>query len=182
MKFEATSVDGAFVVVPERRRDERGYFARIFCDRELAERGLCGTLRQVNTGFSPKPGTLRGLHFQAPPHAEVKLVRCVRGAVFDVIVDLRPDSPTFRRWFGTELSADNGLLLYAPAGTAHGYLTLQPDTELVYGTSMPYAPDAAAGVRYDDPAFGVHWPGPANVISAADKSWQPFETPGDSKT
>lgn len=178
MRFDETTVNGAFVVVPERRNDERGFFARLFCDRELSERGLCGTVRQVNTGFSPRAGTLRGLHYQAPPYAEVKIVRCVRGAVFDVVVDLRPDSPTFKNWYGVELTADNGLLLYAPAGTAHGYLTLEPDTELIYATSVPYAPDAATGVRYDDPAFGIRWPGPAQVISAADQSWRPFHQSG----
>lgn len=174
MLFQPTEIDGAFVLVPERRSDERGYFARLFCDREFAAHGLCGTIRQVNTGFSPRTGTLRGLHYQAAPHSEVKIVRCVRGAAYDVIADLRPDSPTFRKWHGVELTAENGLLLYAPAGTAHGYLTLAPDTELIYATSEPYAPDAATGIRYDDPAFGIIWPGDVRVISAADQSWRPF--------
>jgi dTDP-4-dehydrorhamnose 3,5-epimerase len=175
MKFEPCSVDGAWVLSPEPRRDDRGYFARIFCAEELARIGLCGKVAQINTGFSPLSGTLRGMHFQEAPHAEVKIARCVRGAVFDVVADLRLDSPTFGKWFGLTLSDENGLMLYAPAGTAHGYLTLRPDTELVYTTSRPYAPDAVRGMRHDDPAFGIQWPGPVNIISAADRGWPDFE-------
>lgn len=174
MLFKETTITGAYLVEPRRREDDRGYFARLHCDQELAEHGLSGTIRQINTGFSPRAGTLRGLHYQAAPHAEVKIVRCVRGAAYDVIVDLRPDSPSFRCWFGVELTAANGLMVYAPEGTAHGYLTLVPDTELVYSTSRPYAPDAACGVRYDDPAIGIQWPGTVEVISTADRSWRPL--------
>ena len=174
MNFEACAVDGAFVITPAPRHDERGYFARVFCQRELADRGLAGDVSQVNTGFSPRAGTLRGMHFQSGEHAEVKIVRCLRGAVFDVVVDLRPESPSFKRWFGVELSAANGRMLYAPAGTAHGYLTLQPDTELLYFTNRPYAPDAARGVRFDDPAFGIGWPGDISLVSAADRGWPDF--------
>jgi len=172
--FRETDLAGAFIIEPERRVDERGYFARLFCERELAERGLEGCIRQVNTGFSPRARTLRGMHYQTAPHAEVKIVRCVRGAVFDVIIDLRPGSPSFKRWFGIELSAENGLLLYAPAGTAHGYLTMTEDTELIYATNKAYAPDAATGVRYDDQSFGIEWPAAVQVMSAADRSWRPF--------
>jgi dTDP-4-dehydrorhamnose 3,5-epimerase len=173
--FRETPVSGAFVIEPERRVDERGYFARVFCERELAERGLESSVRQINTGFSPRAGTLRGMHFQLEPHAEVKIVRCVRGAAFDVVLDLRRDSPTFARWYGIELTADNGTQLYLPRGTAHGYLTLKDDTELIYSTSSPYAAQAARGVRYDDPAFGIQWPAGIRVISAADSSWPLFD-------
>jgi dTDP-4-dehydrorhamnose 3,5-epimerase len=163
MRFVQTDIQGAFLIEPERRVDERGFFARMFCEKTLADRGLVGSLCQVNTGFSPSAGTLRGLHYQEDPHAEVKIMRCVRGAAYDVVVDLRPDSPTFKRWFGAELTADNGRLLYAPEGTAHGYLTLTDDAELLYMTSRPYAPQAARGVRFDDPAFAIAWPAPVRI-------------------
>jgi dTDP-4-dehydrorhamnose 3,5-epimerase len=172
--FEQVVVKGAFIIEPERRMDERGFFARMFCERELAERGLVSGIRQINTGFSPRAGTLRGLHYQALPHAEVKIVRCVRGAVYDVVVDLRPDSPTFKQWFGVELTADNGRLVYAPEGTAHGYLTVTNDTELIYMTSFPYAAQAARGVRFDDPVFAIEWPAEVRVVSQADRSWPDF--------
>lgn len=171
MIFEQCRVADAWVIRQEPRADERGYFARTYCVRELAERGLCTEIAQINTGFNPKSGTLRGLHYQSEPHSEVKMVRCTRGAVFDVIVDLRPHSPSFKRWFGIELSEDSGLALYAPAGTAHGYLTLRPDTELTYMTSRAYAPGAARGVRHDDSAFAIEWPAPIRLISTADRSW-----------
>ena len=171
MLFEEVGVKGAFVIEPERRMDERGFFARMYCERELAERGLVGGICQINTGFSRRAGTLRGLHYQAPPYAEAKIVRCVRGAVYDVVVDLRPDSPTFKQWFGAELTADNGRLLYAPEGTAHGYLTLTNDTELIYMTSKSYAPNEARGVRFNDPVFNIVWPAEVGVISKADLSW-----------
>lgn len=174
MVFEEVRVAGAFVLRPQPRPDERGFFARIYCEKELAEQGLVTEISQINTGFSPRAGTLRGMHFQSGPHAEVKIARCVRGAAFDVVVDLRPDSPTFKRWFGTELKAESGNMLYAPAGTAHGYLTLVPNTELIYMTSRPYAPDAVGGVRFDDPAFGIDWPAEIQLVSLADRSWPDF--------
>ncbi|CAG0938527.1 dTDP-4-dehydrorhamnose 3,5-epimerase [Gammaproteobacteria bacterium] len=176
LKFLETEVDGAFIIEPERRSDERGYFARLWCAEELGGRGLEPRVAQINTGVSPRRGTLRGLHYQEAPHAEVKIARCVRGAAWDVVVDLRPESPTFRRWAAVELDAGNGRILYAPEGCAHGYLTLADDTELIYMASRPYAPQAARGVRYDDPAFGIAWPAPPAVISAADRSW-PLFTP-----
>lgn len=174
MFLEEASVAGAFLIRPQRRADERGFFARMVCEKTLADRGLVGHISQVNTGFSPRQGTLRGMHFQQAPHAEVKIVRCLRGSVFDVVVDLRPDSPTYKQWFGTTLSAENGHLLYAPEGTAHGYLTLEPDTELMYMTSRAYAPEAARGVRHDDPAFGIQWPAEIALVSQADQSWPDF--------
>ncbi len=174
MLFAETEIEGAYLIEPERRVDERGFFARMFCEKELAERGLAVSISQVNTGVSPRSGTLRGLHFQLAPHAEVKIARCLRGSVFDVAVDLRPGSTTYRRWTGHLLSADNAKLLYVPEGCAHGYLTLAPDTELMYFTSAPYAPGAARGVRYDDPAFAIAWPAEVEVISKADLSWPAF--------
>jgi dTDP-4-dehydrorhamnose 3,5-epimerase len=174
MRFEDIGIGGAALIAPERREDERGFFARLYCVDELEKHGLAAPISQINTGVSPRAGTLRGLHYQSAPHDEVKIVRCVRGAVFDVIVDLRPDSPTYKRWFGVELSAANGLMLHAPQGTAHGYLTLADDTELIYMTNKPYAPGAARGVRYDDPAFGIRWPAEVRVISKADLGWEPF--------
>jgi dTDP-4-dehydrorhamnose 3,5-epimerase len=174
MLIEEVGVSGVFLIHPQRRADERGYFARMVCEQTLAERGLVGHVSQINTGFSPRKGTLRGMHFQRSPHAEVKIVRCLRGSVFDVVVDLRPGSRSYLRWFGTTLSAENSLLLYAPEGTAHGYLTLEPDTELMYMTSKPYAPEAASGVRHDDPAFGIDWPAEITLISQADQTWANF--------
>jgi dTDP-4-dehydrorhamnose 3,5-epimerase len=174
MLFAETEIDGAYLIEPERRVDERGFFARVFCEKELAERGLAVSISQANTGFSPRAGTLRGMHFQLAPHAEVKIARCLRGSAFDVAVDLRPGSPTYRRWTGHLLSAENGKLLYLPEGCAHGYLTLAPDTELLYFTSAPYAPSGARGVRYDDPAFAIAWPAKVEVISKVDLSWPDF--------
>lgn len=174
MKFAQTDLPGVLVIELERREDERGYFARMFCEKELADRGLVGRIQQANTGFSPRAGTLRGMHFQLPPHAEVKIVRCLRGSVFDVAVDLRHDSPTYCRWTGATLTAESGTMLYVPEGFAHGYLTLVPDTELAYFTSAPYAPGAARGVRYNDPAFSIDWPARIGVVSKADLSWPDF--------
>ncbi len=174
MIFTRGSIEGAWLIDLERRTDERGYFARVFCADELRKQGLVDRFEQVNTGFNPQSGTLRGLHYQEAPHAEVKIARCTRGAVFDVAVDLRPASSTFRQWMGATLTADDGRMLYVPEGCAHGYFTLCPDTELVYFTSCIYAPAAARGVRYDDPAFGIPWPGSIRIVSQADRSWPDF--------
>lgn len=171
MLLEETEVVGSFLVRPQRREDDRGFFARLYCEQLLAQRGLVSRVSQINTGFSPLKGTLRGLHLQRPPHAEVKIARCLRGSVFDVVVDLRPESPSYRKWFGAVLSGSNGLLLYAPEGTAHGYLTLESDSELMYLTSQPYAAQAATGIRYDDPAIGIRWPAEIALASEADRSW-----------
>lgn len=178
MLFEQARIWGAYLVTPEPRHDERGYFARIHCEDELAARGLAGGIRQINTGFSLRAGTLRGMHFQLPPHDEAKIMRCVRGVVYDVIIDIRANSPTFAKWYGVELSADSGHMLYAPAGTAHGYLTLTDNTELMYMTNKPYAPEAARGIHYADLAFGIAWPAEIRVISKADQSWPAFNASG----
>jgi dTDP-4-dehydrorhamnose 3,5-epimerase len=175
MIFEPLPVAGAYLITPEKRSDERGYFARVFCHDELAAQGLRADYCQANTALSQRAGTLRGMHYQRAPHAEVKLIRCTRGRVFDVVLDLRRDSPTYLRWHGAELSADNAAMLYAPAGTAHGYLTLSDDSELLYMTSAKYAPQAATGVRYDDRAFGIRWPGDVVLVSQADRTWPEFQ-------
>lgn len=178
MIFEELSVAGAYLIKPERRVDDRGHFARLWCQQELAAKGLDTRMEQINAGFSPKAGTLRGVHYQLPPHAEVKIARCTRGAVFDVVVDLRRGSPTFARWAGVHLTAGGGEQMYVPEGCAHGYLTLEDDTELVYTTTVPYAPAAARGVRYDDPLFGIAWPAAVRIISEADKNWPAFSAAG----
>lgn len=174
MKFSPTKIAGVVVVELERRSDDRGFFARQWCAEEFTQAGLDPRLAQINTARSVAAGTLRGMHFQRQPDAEVKLVRCVRGAAFDVAVDLRAGSPTFRQWFGVELDADSGRMLYIPEGCGHGYLTLAPNTDLVYHASVPYGPNSAAGVRHDDPAFNIAWPGAINVISSQDQNWPPF--------
>jgi dTDP-4-dehydrorhamnose 3,5-epimerase len=173
MRFTETPIAGAWVLEPEWRVDERGYFTRTFCRRELAEHGLNAEVAQANTGYSERAGTLRGIHYQVAPHLESKLVRCTRGAVYDVVVDLRPGSPTYARWHALELSAENGVALYIPEGCGHGYQTLTDGAELYYQASTFYAPEAVRGVRFDDPALGIDWPLAVTAISAADREW-PF--------
>lgn len=175
MRFLPTELAGAMLIELEKRADARGFFARTFCEAEFAAAGLATRFLQANVSSNPKAGTLRGLHYQVAPHAEVKVIRATRGAIFDVIVDLRPDSPAFRRWQGFELTAEAGTMLYIPEGFAHGYQTLQGDTEVAYQVSAPYAPGAEAGIRHDDPAFGISWPLPVAVISEKDASWPDFE-------
>ena len=174
MEFSETKLPGAFLISMRKIQDHRGFFARGWCQEEFSTHGLTPNMVQLNVGFSHKKGTVRGLHYQLPPHAEAKFVRCTRGAIFDVIVDVRPDSPTRGQWLGAELTADNGLMLYAPEGFAHGYQTLAEDTEAYYLTSAFYAASAARGVRYDDPAFGVSWPLPVSVVSDADTAWPDY--------
>jgi dTDP-4-dehydrorhamnose 3,5-epimerase len=176
MQFTETELAGAYVIDLERREDERGFFARAWCAAEFASHGLDTRISQCNISFNERLGTLRGMHYQVPPHAEVKVVRCTRGAVYDVIVDLRPESPTYRSWIAVELTAQNGRLLYVPEGFAHGYQTLEDETETFYQVSVPYTPDAERGVRWNDPAFGIEWPdAPERVISEKDRSWPDFE-------
>jgi len=174
MEFIETKLKGAFLVSIRKIEDRRGFFARGWCEEELASHGLTAHMVQLNVAFSSTKGTLRGLHYQAPPYQEAKLVRCTRGAIFDVMVDLRPESPTHRQWFGAELSADNALMLYVPEGFAHGYQTLVDNTEMYYLTSARYAADAASGVRYNDPAFDISWPLAVSVISDADAGWPDY--------
>jgi dTDP-4-dehydrorhamnose 3,5-epimerase len=177
MEFTETPLKGAYLVRVKRIEDDRGYFGRGWCRDEFASHGLNGDMVQLNVGFSHKKGTLRGLHYQQAPHGEAKFVRCTRGAIFDVIVDLRVDSPTRGRWFGVELNASDGTMLYAPEGFAHGYQTLADDTDMYYLTSAPYAAKSATGVRYDDPAFGIEWPVPVTVISEPDRRWPDYTRP-----
>jgi dTDP-4-dehydrorhamnose 3,5-epimerase len=175
MIFTELPIPGAFVIDLERRDDARGFFARAWCANEFADQGLSTRLVQCNISFSTRQGTLRGMHFQRDPHAEVKLVRCTRGAVYDVIIDLRPASQTYMQWLGVELSADNRRALYVPEGFAHGYQTLVDDTETFYQVSEFYAPQAEGGVRWNDPAFGIEWPYPETaLVSAKDASWPDY--------
>jgi dTDP-4-dehydrorhamnose 3,5-epimerase len=174
MHFTETQLVGAYIVDLQRIGDERGFFARAWCQKEFEAHGLLANISQVNVGFSSRKGTLRGLHFQVPPHAEAKFVRCTRGAIYDVIVDLRPDSPTFRHWVAVELTAENHRMLYVPEGFAQGYQTLSDDAEMCYQTTQFYHAGAASGVRHDDPAFGIEWPLPVSVISEADRTWPDF--------
>ena len=169
-----TKIRGAYLIEPERREDDRGFFARVWCRREMDEHGLHRRMAQVNVGFTVRRGGLRGLHYQVPPREEVKLVRCTMGALFDVAVDLRPDSPSYTQWVGVELTAQNLRMLYVPEGCAHGYQTLVDDTEMCYQTSEFYAPELARGIRYDDPAFRIRWPLPVTSISLADRSWPDY--------
>jgi dTDP-4-dehydrorhamnose 3,5-epimerase len=176
MIFTETELPGAYFVDLEPRGDERGFFARAWCADEFGDQDLSTRVVQCNLSFSPIVGTLRGMHFQHPPHAEVKLVRCTRGALYDVIIDLRPDSPTFKRWIGVELDAENRRALYVPEGFAHGFQTLVPDTEAFYQVSEFYTPSAEGGVRWDDPAFGIEWPdAEERTISEKDREWPDFE-------
>ena len=174
MKFTEAPIEGAYIVDVNRIGDERGYFGRLWCQHEFEELGLKAHIRQSNIGVSKQAGTLRGLHYQIAPHQEVKIVRCSRGAMFDVIVDLRSDSPTFKQWFGLELTQDNATMLYVPEGCATGYQTLVDDTEMYYNATEFYHPESATGVRYDDPAFGIEWPGEITVMSDNDVNWPDF--------
>jgi dTDP-4-dehydrorhamnose 3,5-epimerase len=178
MIFRETPLPGAWVLEPERIADERGFFARTWCRRDFEARGLDPSIAQCSVSFNHRRGTLRGLHFQVEPHAEVKLVRVTRGAVWDVIVDLRPGSPTFRQRFAVVLSAEAGHQLYIPKGMAHGFQTLEDATEVAYQISAFYAPEAARGYRWNDPAFAIPWPEPVTVISERDRNLPLFEGGG----
>lgn len=174
MIFGPTAIEGARLIDIEPREDARGFFARLWCREEMASAGLDAEIVQESLSYNHAHGTLRGLHFQRAPHAETKIVHCPRGAIFDVIVDLRPGSPSYRRWQGFELTAANRRALYIPKGVAHGFQTLADDTEVAYRMSEFHVPEAAAGYRHDDPAFGVAWPLPVGVISARDLEWPAF--------
>ena len=178
MIFNATKLPGAFVIEPERFEDERGFLARAWTAREFAAQGLAPPFVECNISYNRRKGTLRGMHFQRTPHAQAKLVRCTRGALYDVIIDLRPDAPTFKQWLGVELTAENRLMLYVPEGFAHGFQTLADETELYYQMSAPYVPTAADGVRWDDPAFRIEWPdndGAERIIIARDHEYPNFD-------
>jgi dTDP-4-dehydrorhamnose 3,5-epimerase len=168
MRFEPTAVEGAWRVVLEPIEDERGFFARSFCASEFEKRGLNATVAQCNVSFNKLKGTVRGMHYSVPPAAEAKLVRCIRGTIWDVIVDLREDSPSYLQQFSVELSAENRLALYVPVGVGHGFQTLTDDAEVFYQMSVAFQPESQRGVRYDDPAIGIDWPLPITAMSDKD--------------
>jgi len=174
MTFTKGSLPDTYIIDPEKHCDDRGFFARAFCERTFDEHGLTAHMVQTNVSFNARRGTLRGMHYQRPPHREAKLVRCTRGALYDVVVDVRPASDTYGAWMGVELTADTHRMLYVPEGFAHGFLTLEGDTEVTYQVSAEYAPEAEAGLRYDDPALGIEWPDTVRVLSDKDRSWPSF--------
>ena len=171
MIFTQTPLFGAYLIDLEKRGDKRGFFARFFCEKEFKNAGLEHRFVQVNNSLTATKGTLRGMHYQIPPASEVKVVRCIKGALFDVIVDLRPDSPTFKKWFGAELTEENRTMMYVPRGFAHGLVTLQDDTEVLYLVSSFYAAENERGVRYNDPSIAIEWPFQIRETSEKDRSW-----------
>ena len=175
MLFTETPLSGAYLIDLEKIGDDRGFFARVFCEQEFAGQGLVAHFAQVNNSLSADKGTLRGMHYQLEPHAETKLVRCIHGALWDVILDLRADSETFGRHFAAELSADNRRMMYVPKGFAHGFMTLQDDTEAFYFADEAYAPDAERGIRWDDPHFSIEWPLEPQVLSDKDAGQRDFD-------
>jgi dTDP-4-dehydrorhamnose 3,5-epimerase len=175
MRFMEIGIGGAWVIDPSPHQDDRGRFLRAWCTREFAEQAINFLPVQANMAFSKARGTVRGMHFQVAPATEAKLVRCTRGAIFDVVLDLRPESPSYGDWYGVELSAENGRMLYIPENCGHGYQTLEDSTEMHYMTSEFYTPSAARGVRFDDPEFDIQWPLDATVVSEQDRNWPLFE-------
>jgi len=173
--FEETPLPGVFLIGLERREDSRGWFARTYCEREFAAHGLVAHYVQVSASSNVARHTLRGLHYQMPPASETKLVRCVRGALWDVVLDLRPDSPTFGRHFGAELSHGNGRMMYVPKQCAHGFLTLEPDTELIYLVDAFHAPEQERGVRWNDPRFAISWPAAPAIVTPRDREQRDFD-------
>ena len=176
MIFTETKLKGAFVIDLQRLEDQRGFFARAWCQKDFEEHGLNPRLAQVNLAFNKKTATVRGMHFQHAPHQECKLVRCSRGAIYDVIVDLRRNSPTYKQWIGVELRPDNYRMLFVPEDFAHGYQTLEDNTEVIYQVSQFYAPKSEGGVRYNDSAFGIKWPLEVTVMSDKDKAWPDYKS------
>ena len=174
MKFTETPLKGAYLIDLEKRGDERGFFARFYCEREFGAHGLITRFVQANNSLSVQKGTLRGMHYQLPPSGEVKVVRCVRGSLFDVLVDLRPRSSTYLHWFGHELTAENRTMMYVPVGFAHGFLTTSDDAEALYLVSSFYAPSEERGLRYNDPRLGIEWPFAPAVVSAKDAAHPDF--------
>lgn len=175
MIFRPVRLAGAWIIDLDKHEDERGFFARAWCATEFEAHGLPTRMVQANLSYNRRRGTLRGMHYQAAPHPEAKVIRCIRGALYDVLVDIRPGSPTFAQWVGAELTAENRTMLYIPEGCAHGFQTLTEDTEALYLMSAFYVPGAARGFRYDDPAFRITWPLPVSLISDKDSSWPPYD-------
>lgn len=176
MTFTETAINGAFIIEVHQIKDDRGFFGRSFCQKEFERFGLNGNMVQTNVSSNPKSGTLRGLHMQVSPFSEAKLVRCTKGSVFDVMVDMRVDSPTFKKWFGIELTEENFRMLYIPEGCAHGYLTLQDKSDVTYQVSQYYTPAAERGFLWNDPAFEIAWPIAPELISVKDQSHPLFES------
>lgn len=174
MIFTETKLNGAYVIEIQKLEDMRGFFARTWCKNEFKAHGLISCLMQINISSSKKKGTLRGMHYQEEPNQESKLIRCTRGAIYDVIIDLRPNSSTYKKWFGIELTAENYKMLYVPEDFAHGFQTLEDDTEVVYQVSQFYSPQSERGVRYNDPIFGISWPLDVQVITDKDKNWADY--------
>ena len=174
MIFTETKLPGAFVIEPEKHADERGFFARTFCEKEFKARGLNSRVAQCNVSYNKRKGTLRGMHFQAAPFAEAKLVCCTAGSIYDVIIDLRPSSSTFKQYFAVELSAKNWKMLYIPEEFAHGFQTLEDDTEVFYQMAQCYSAEHARGVRWNDPAFGINWPSGERIIIERDQKYPDF--------
>jgi dTDP-4-dehydrorhamnose 3,5-epimerase len=176
MKFNSTDIDGLYYVDIDRLEDDRGFFGRAFCRQEFKEKGLESEVCQANISYNQSAGTLRGMHYQKPPYQESKFIRCIRGSIYDVAIDLRKNSPTYCHWFGIELSDENRTALFVPKDFAHGFLTLTDDTEVIYMVSQSYAPNAEAGVRWDDPFFGISWPVNPSLVSSKDAQWPDFST------
>ena len=174
MEFKKTQLADAVIIELKKIHDDRGFFARTWCEKELAKQGISSRLVQANVSFNRLKGTLRGLHLQISPYQEAKFVRCVRGAIYDVIIDLRPSSPSYRQWVAVELTGSNHRMIYVPEGFAHGFQSLEDDTEVQYGVSAAYAPQAERGMRYDDPAFSISWPLAVTSISGKDRSWPDY--------
>ncbi len=175
MIFKKTDLKDAYLIELEKLGDERGFFARSYCKKEFQEQGIDHAIVQSNISYNKFRHTLRGMHYQAEPHGEAKLIRCSKGGIYDVIIDVCPDSPTFKRWISIELNEENGRMLYVPKGFAHGFLTLENDTEVIYEVSEYYTPGAEEGIMYDDPVFDIPWPAEAEVISEKDQQWPAFE-------
>ncbi len=175
MIFSELAISGAFLIKPQRIEDERGFFSRLFCRAEFEKFGLNPSLEQCSLSFNKKKGTLRGMHYQEDPHAETKIVQCLRGAIYDVILDLRPQSKTYKQWISVELDSSSRHMLYIPKGLAHGFQTLEDQTEVFYQISVPYAQAFSKGVRWNDPAFGIHWPLAVEVMSKKDEEYRLFQ-------
>lgn len=175
MKFNKTKLDGSFVIDLDKREDERGFFARLFCINEFDQNQADRNIVQVNNSLSRDKGTLRGIHYQLSPKSETKIVRCIKGSLWDVIVDLRPDSPTFLQWFGETLSAENRRMMFVPKGFGHGFITLEPDTEAIYFVTEFYSPEHERGLRWDDPKIGIEWPFEPVIISEKDRQHKDFD-------
>ena len=174
VKFTETKLKGAFIIEIDKLKDERGFFARSWCQKEFEEHGLEARIVQANVSYNRHKGTLRGMHYQIAPYQECKLIRCTRGAIYDVIIDLRTDSPTFKHWVGVELTADNYTMFFVPADFAHGFQTLTDETEITYQVSQFYMPGSEKGIRFDDPAFDIQWPQEVAIISEKDRTWPDF--------